>query len=52
MGIEGAPTLSPQPGAWCPGTPAAAGAGDILPNTSTLLSCAARIHAHFSEFAV
>lgn len=35
----------------CPET--SAGAGDILLNTSTLLSCAAQIiHAHFSDFTL
>lgn len=51
MGIEGEPAPSPQPSARCPGSPA--GAGDILPNISTHLSCAAQIvHAQFSELTV
>lgn len=51
MGIEGEPVPSPQLSAWCPGTPA--GSGDILLNTSTLLSCVAHIiHAHFSAITV
>lgn len=51
MGIEGDPDPSPQPRARCPGSPV--GAGDILLNTSTPLSCAAQIiHAQFSEFTV